>query len=122
AVTCGSRARRPVRQTVPNISRFVVQHSKIRFRLAARGQNRRSSSGTKRQIFSLWCEAVPPSPPPSLDRRPHPPSSSDEDGQRMEWWRHAYHGLVLIKGRVKYRRYARQIAEASDQLVISWIG
>src|SRR5215469_16848967 len=34
----------------------------------------------------------------------------------------ADHRLVLIKGRVEYHRYARQIAEAFDQLVISWIG
>jgi len=34
----------------------------------------------------------------------------------------ADHGLVLIKGSVEYHRYARQIAEAFDQLVISWIG
>jgi hypothetical protein len=32
------------------------------------------------------------------------------------------HGLVLIKGRIEYHRYARQLAEAFDQLVISRIG
>jgi hypothetical protein len=45
---------------------------------------------------------------------------SEETIQCFLWL--ADHGLVLIKGRVEYHRYARQIAKDFNQSVISRIG